>query len=425
VPGGRGGLVAAAAAAGTTAAAAAALSLPAIPPTWAVLDDVDALSALSPSGGAAGSGVDTVASLARALEAAGAPVGLILIASPGWAAAAGGAGGAWASSAGPAGPPPPPTAIPFPAYSPGELLTILARDGPAAGEAIPGLPPSSDGSALYAGMVRGCILPSFGRDAVGVASLRAAAAWLWPRWLAPARHAASSSGSGPPASTAAARCTEGALNAAARPLMRAAREALDAGRTLPTATAGGGGGGVHASTTATAVAAGAAAALGLDLELPYLTKFLVLAAHVAGGTPPTADRRTFDASFRGGRRRAATARVVAARADARAAAAGGRDPVVFSLERLLSIFWHLLAAEGDGGGGGAGPGAPAQAGDVLTSVASLASLGLLAREGGGGGGPGSALDGGRFSSLVSDELARRVAANVQVDLRAYMPDAAA
>jgi hypothetical protein len=421
-PGGRaqGGGGAVAAAAATAAALPAVSSLP-FPPTWVVLDDVDALAALITPGsaGAAGSGVDGVAAIARALEAAGAPVGLILIAPPGWAAAAGGAGGSWASAAGPAGPPPPPTSIPFPAYAPGELLSILARDGPAAGEPVPGLPPGADGPALFAGMVRGCVLPGFGRDDVGVAALRAAAAWLWPRWLGPAVAAAASGGAG-----VAARLTEGALNAAARPLMRAAREALDAGRPLPPAGGGGGGGGTKAGGApagSTAASAGAAlGALGLDLELPYLTKFLVLASHIAGCTPPSADRRTFDAAFRGGRRRAATARVAASRADARAAAAGGRDPVAFSLERLLSIFWHLVAAEGGGDGRG-GPGAAAQAGDVLTSVSSLASLGLLAREPGGGSGPGAALEGGRYSSLVSDELARRVAANVRVDLRAYTP----
>ena len=42
---------------------------------------------------------------------------------------------------------------------------------------------------------------------------------------------------------------------------------------------------------------------GLDFELPYLSKFLLLAAYVACRNPPAQDRKLFDAQAAGKRRR--------------------------------------------------------------------------------------------------------------------------
>lgn len=45
----------------------------------------------------------------------------------------------------------------------------------------------------------------------------------------------------------------------------------------------------------------------LDLELPYLSKYLLLAAYIASRNKATLDRRIFDPSERSGRRRGALA----------------------------------------------------------------------------------------------------------------------
>ena len=46
---------------------------------------------------------------------------------------------------------------------------------------------------------------------------------------------------------------------------------------------------------------------GLDFELPFASKFLLLAAYVCSRNKPALDRRLFDPSMRGGRRRGAMA----------------------------------------------------------------------------------------------------------------------
>jgi hypothetical protein len=341
--------------------------------------------------------------------------------------------------------------VEFPPYSPEQATTILALDAPGAEEAAAAAAaaaarnggegadqthaadPLAKQFTLYLAMLRGAVLPLFGRDSVCLADLRDAAAWLWPRFSAP------DPDSGLPREPARA-------HAAVRPLLAAARRAMDEGLPLPgTGNAGTGGAwsaaaaGAAATATSAAATAAAAAAAGLDLELPYQAKFLLLAAHIASHNRENLDRRLFDPEFRAARRRgrgrggaasamgglsASAVGAADASSAASAASAAGREPQTFPTERLLAIFWHLCAAEASGGesvADGGDCGSADQSADVMSQLASLVSLGLLSRERDGlGATAGGPLDSTRYASRVPRALAERVARNVQVDLRTYL-----
>ena len=349
------------------------------PTCYVILDDAHAL----PGAGAG------AAEMVRAVEAACANVCVVLIAPAGWAT------GAYARDgcALPALP-----CIEFGAYRPEEAVRVLAAVGPQqrVGSGEDGAPSGPS----FEAMLRSSVVPTFGRDCADLDYLAAVAAWLWPIYSAPGAD-------GAPRSDAAAA-------AAVRPAVAAARRALDAGLPLPEyAVAGSGKGDGDADAAPAAPTAAAAPSHGLDLELPYTAKFLLLAAHLASINKETGDRTLFDATYRPPKRRL-TAAAAARSGGATAAAAAAAVPAelaTFPAERLLAIFWHITSREGGA--------RPDQSGDVMAQVASLVSLGLLARERGGEGAHGGALDAARYSSRVPAELARRVTRNVQLDLEAY------
>ena len=424
-------------------------------PSYVILDEAHELP---------GKGGEGAAALIRAIEATGGgnesgeggeggsgkrskPTGranltLIFVSSTGWAA-----GGYERETCAC----PPLHEVEFPPYTPEQAVTILALDAPGAEEAAALAVTARNGGAegaadeaaadsplakqfsLYLAMLRGAVLPLFGRDSVCLSDLRDAAAWLWPRF------SAHDPETGLPREPARA-------HASVRPLLAAARRAMDEGLPLPgTGNAGTGGAwsaaaaGAAATATSAAATAAAAQAAGLDLELPYQAKFLLLAAHIASHNREVLDRRLFDPEFRAARRRGcgrggaasamggggggSAAVGAAAPADASASAAAGREPQTFPTERLLAIFWHLCAAEASGGGGEVEDdgGRADQSADVMSQLASLVSLGLLSRERDGfGATAGGPLDSTRYASRVPRALAERVARNVQVDLRTYL-----
>lgn len=320
----------------------------------------------------------------RAVEAAGANVTVILIAPTGWAT------GAWARDGLTL---PPGVEVEFPAYAHADAVAVLARSPPTASPAAAAtVPGTGDVAAAFEAMLGACVLPTFGRDTVDLDALRHAAAWLWPLYAAPG--------------VDGGRRSLAAAAAAARPALVAARAALDAGLPLPEVRPRGDGDG-----GASMLVPADAAAHALDLELPYTAKFLLLAAHVSSLNRETADRRLFDPTYRAPKRRATAARAVGA-AGGPGTGAGSGELATFPAERLLAVFWHICAAEG-------AP-SPDESADVMAQLASLVSLGLLARSRDGAGAHGGALDAARYSSRVPAELAARVARNVRVDLGAYI-----
>lgn len=73
------------------------------------------------------------------------------------------------------------------------------------------------------------------------------------------------------------------------------------------AAADGGGDGPVGSAAAGGTAGRRACSSGLAFELPYVSKFVLLAAYIASRNKPTADRAVFDPSFRKRGRRNAQA----------------------------------------------------------------------------------------------------------------------
>ncbi len=64
------------------------------------------------------------------------------------------------------------------------------------------------------------------------------------------------------------------------------------------AAADGSGEGLAGGAAADTAAGRRACSSGLSFELPYISKFLLLAAYIASRNKPTADRAVFDATFR-------------------------------------------------------------------------------------------------------------------------------
>ncbi|KAL4853474.1 putative DNA helicase MCM9 [Chlorella vulgaris] len=162
---------------------------------------------------------------------------------------------------------------------------------------------------------------------------------------------------------------------------------------------------------------------GLSFELPYVSKFLLLAAYVASRNRPTSDRSVFDPSHKQRGRRDAQAhdRQVEAAVEAKL-----RGPHSFPLERLLHVFYALFGQhdaedEQEGGSqsqrqgrgdGGGGRGAAEleqrdmQQADVLQQVTSLVALRLLEQCG------GDVLDGQLYRCNLGEAAAEALGHNL-------------
>lgn len=199
---------------------------------------------------------------------------------------------------------------------------------------------------------------------------------------------------------------------------------------------------------------------GLDFDLPYVSKFLLLAAFIASRNKPTTDAQVFDPGYISGKRRRKNGQAMD-RATEAALDAQLSGPHSFPLERLLHIFYSIYqdgdddydvdgGDMGSGGGSkqggltygdafGAGRWAKEQAlgrstgasssavmraqsrsavigsAHVLMQVTQLCSLRLLEHCGG-----GSSLEARTYKCLLNEESASAVATNLGISLSDYL-----
>jgi origin recognition complex subunit 5 len=367
-------------------------------PAWIALDNAHRLA-----------GTDLLAALARIRDSTGANIGVILISSVPWA------GGRFSRDSHGA---PAPVQVAFPAYSPDQLLAILeARGGTRSG---------TKEAALWRHFLR-AFVPAFGRASNNLLDVSSAAEPLFAKYVTPAL--APGAGDVAPAKLYKGIRADVAklvhtleVPVAAQP-SSSSSAAIAAGYDAPTTPAPGDAlrraGGWH------------------SLELPYMSKFLLLAAYVASRNRPTVDRAVFDPTHGRRARRDAQAQDRAAEA---ALEAQLRGPHSFYLERLLHIFFCMYAqrdedeervVEHQENGGSAGmrtakgvatglrneatAGArPELQAEVLMQVSTLCTLGLLSCCG------GDLLEGCSYRCGLEDEAARAVAENVGLRLGDYL-----
>jgi origin recognition complex subunit 5 len=213
---------------------------------------------------------------------------------------------------------------------------------------------------------------------------------------------------------------------------------------------------------------GAVNSSGLDFDLPYVSKFLLLAAFIASRNKPTTDAQVFDPGYISGKRKRKNGQAMD-RATEAALEAQLRGPHSFPLERLLHMFYCIYQdgdddfdddvgnddemGNGGGGGGGGGGKGGVTCGDafgagrwakeqalgrsggasssavmraqsrsvvvgsahVLMQVTQLCSLRLLEHCGG-----GSSLEARTYKCLLNEESASAVATNLGISLSDYL-----
>eukprot|EP00887_Chlorella_sp_A99_P001473 scaffold8.g1473.t1 len=384
----------AAAAAGAGAGArrsASAAAAAVAPPCWVVVDHAELLAR-----------TDLLAALVRARDATRANVGLLLISSLSrstghFASLAWGGNQAM-------------TTAEFGGYSREELTRIMdARRRRLHG-------PRDD--APFRQFLT-AFLPAFARASNNLLDLRAAVDRLFPLYLAPLKERREG-----PAPQAAA------LYHRIKPRVQGMIRDLDfrgAGRPA----CAGAGAGAAAAPAADAAGAGAEAAggggegappdrrassRGLSFELPYVSKFLLLAAYIASRNKPATDRVVFDPTLKKRGRRDAQAhdRQVEAELEAKL-----RGPHSFPLERLLQIFFALYGKEGEEEGDGRREARRTMLqGEVLMQVPSLVALRLLSQS------AGDVLEGQVYRCSLTEGAAHAIARNLGVELGHYLKLAA-
>eukprot|EP00192_Tetraselmis_astigmatica_P018287 CAMPEP_0117677830 /NCGR_PEP_ID=MMETSP0804-20121206/16952_1 /TAXON_ID=1074897 /ORGANISM="Tetraselmis astigmatica, Strain CCMP880" /LENGTH=256 /DNA_ID=CAMNT_0005487135 /DNA_START=149 /DNA_END=919 /DNA_ORIENTATION=- len=151
----------------------------------------------------------------------------------------------------------------------------------------------------------------------------------------------------------------------------------------------------------------------LDFELPYMSKFLLLAAYIASQNRPSSDKRQFDMLGSRSRKRG---RISTSRSDKQAVAATAAmlaGPGSFDGERLLAIFWFILNNEE--GSEETCSAFNTQSSEVFMQISSLVSLRLLSKVS-----CDNSLEKCKYRCNVSDELANRLARNLKVELHKYL-----
>ena len=161
----------------------------------------------------------------------------------------------------------------------------------------------------------------------------------------------------------------------------------------------------------------------LDFDIPRLTKFMLVSAHLATMNRESVDRRLFGhmvegtragtaASRGGGKRR----RGAADRQQDQASTAALEGPGAFNLERLLAYFRIVTKQAYDEDDAGSEELArELLSADVFMQISSMVALGLLTRVSG-----ADALDSVRYRCDIGDDLARKIAANLRVNLDNYL-----
>ena len=163
----------------------------------------------------------------------------------------------------------------------------------------------------------------------------------------------------------------------------------------------------------------------LDFDIPRLTKFMLLSAHLATNNKESVDRRLFGHMVEGRkagttaagpsskRRRGAMG---ADRQQEAAATAAMEGPGTFNLERLLAYFRIVTKQAYDEDDAASEELArELLSADVFMQISSMVALGLLTRTSG-----SDALDGVRFRCDVGNDMARKIAANLRVNLDNYL-----
>ena len=152
----------------------------------------------------------------------------------------------------------------------------------------------------------------------------------------------------------------------------------------------------------------------LDFDIPKLTKFLLLSAYIVSKNDESVDNRLFATEGAVGNHRK-RGRLAHDRNVDRAARRSLEDTNAFKLERLLSVFQHIVRRSYEEGGSDlADLEEELLSADVFTQISSATSLGLLVSS------QGDAMCGGKYRSCVSDELAEKLSRNLSVDLKHYI-----
>lgn len=180
-----------------------------------------------------------------------------------------------------------------------------------------------------------------------------------------------------------------------------------------------------------------ASSYGLSFELPYMSKFLLLAAYIASRNKATADRAVFDPGYSRRSRKDAQAHDKMTEAAIEAAL---RGPHSFALERLLHIFYCIYEQHGpsDPGEGFShhashstdryrlldeneealqlkkGIWRQVQCAEVHMQLSTLVALRLLSRT------SSDILDGAMYKCNIADDVARAIATNVKMRLGDYL-----
>jgi origin recognition complex subunit 5 len=364
---------------------------------WIIIDNAQRLA-----------GTDLLSMLTCLTDATSSNVGVCLIANVPWAT------GKFISTNQNLMPPHP---VHFPAYTGPQLQRILAGNLP---------PGEGDNAALvskYHQFLASAVGP-MSRASNNVLDLRTAIHSLWIQYSAPLKE-----GKDLPA---------GALfNKVKGELQRVISE-LEMGGKTKSMNIGGSSNGAGASdaigvptpatlatngattiATATTTATTATPPQGLTIELPYMSKFLLLAAYIASRNKATADRAVFDPGYSKRGRKDAQAH------DRQTEAATEnmlKGPHSFPLERLLHIFYCIYdqhCAEDNPNDGIDGPRNAAaahevQRAEVHMQVSTLVALRLLSVSG------GDLLEGGIYRCNLAQEIAYQIAGNVKMRLNDYL-----
>lgn len=355
-------------------------------PCWLVLDNVHRIG-----------GTDLLSALMRVREDTGADLALLLIGHAGW-----GSGRYLRDTA---------TAVPpketfFPCYMPDQLQKILEQQRQ--------LEMGSTGDAPAYAQFLTAFVPAFCRASNNLLNLQAAVRRLFPLYMQPLR--------------------EGRQLQARQLYAHILGEVQQCIQVLQLQGGSGGGSSHLLAAPATAAdregpageqgtAAGRkASSSGLAFELPYISKFLLLAAYIASRNKPTSDRAVFDPTHRKRGRKDAQAhdRQVEAAVDAKL-----RGPHSFPLERLLHIFYAIYAhsdAEDEEEEGDEEEEAQRKAeaqrvmqqAEVLQQVSSLVALRLMDQS------SGDVLEGQAYRCLIPEDVAAALAANVRLRLTDYL-----
>ena len=142
-----------------------------------------------------------------------------------------------------------------------------------------------------------------------------------------------------------------------------------------------------------------------QLELPYHSRWLLLAAYLASYNPSRTDARFF-ARRQNKRRRGKKAKRIRAGGPGDASRQHLKGPKTFPLDRLLAIFYSINDAHVDA------------TAEIHGAVRSLVSLRLLTQVSG-----AAALDGVRYKCALTLDEVTRLAKTVKFELHRHLYDA--